>query len=408
VKPPSGGVITGKEPATPPNADRPARANRQAPGKPPAPGRLAAPKRRWVRQPHLLLLLTCSAMITLGLVMVLSASSVQAYTQFGSSFSYFYRQLIGAGLGFVAMVVFARLDYRRLGQFARPVFAASVMLLIAVLVPGLGSTRGGSSRWIMLGPVSFQPSEATKLGLVLFAAYVLANNNIDFRDPVQAAVPVLPATALVALLIMAQPDLGTAMICGGSVLAILFLSGARLRHVGSITAAGALAVVGLMLSESYRRRRFLSFLNPWADPLNTGYHVIQGQIALGGGGILGVGLGASRQKWSYVPNVHTDFIFAIIGEELGLIGTLLVLLLFVLFVYAGIRIARRAPDKFGLLLAGGITAWIGFQALINMGAVAGLLPITGVPLPLISFGSSSLVITMAAIGMLLSVDRASR
>ncbi|MDQ4149223.1 MAG: putative lipid II flippase FtsW [Actinomycetota bacterium] len=363
---------------------------------------------RAVHRPHLLLLLTCVAMISIGLVMVLSASSVQAFKQYGTSFSYFYRQLLGAALGTAAMVFMMRFDYRRLRDFARPLLALTIILLVAVLVPGIGTTRGGSSRWLLLGPLSVQPSEAAKLVLVIFAAHVLEGKGRSVLDPVELAVPLLPATGLVALLIMAQPDLGTTIICAGGVMAVIFLSGARMRHVNILAAAGLLMVVVLGLSQAYRRERVLSFLNPWADPLNTGYHVIQGQIALGSGGLFGVGLGASRQKWSYVPNVHTDFIYAIIGEELGLAGTLFVLLLFVFFMCLGIRIARRARDRFGFLLAGGITAWIGLQALVNMATVSGLLPITGVPLPLISFGSSSLVITMAGVGILLSVARRGR
>jgi cell division protein FtsW len=195
------------------------------------------------------------------------------------------------------------------------------------------------------------------------------------------------------------------MVCGGCALAVVFLAGTRIRHVSAVVTTALLGVGALIAAEGYRRARLFSFLDPWADPLNTGYQTIQGQIALGSGGLFGVGLGASRQKWSYVPHAHTDFIYAIIGEELGLIGTLAVLFLFVFLVYLGIRTARRAPDRFGMLLAGGITAWIGIQALINMGAVTGMLPITGVPLPLISFGGSALVFTLAGIGILLSIAR---
>jgi cell division protein FtsW len=347
-------------------------------------------------------------MVSIGLVMVLSASSVQSYKQYGSSFAYFYRQILGVAVGVMAMIVMAKTDYHRLRGIARPLLAVTIVLLAAVLVPGIGTVRGGASRWLLLGPLSVQPSEIAKLTLIIFAAHVLEGKGRNLLDPVELAVPLLPATSLVALLIIAQPDLGTTIMCAGCVAAVLFLSGARLRHVGLLSMVGLLLVMSLAFGQSYRRDRILSYLNPWADPLNTGYHVIQGQIALGSGGLFGVGLGASRQKWSYVPSVHTDFIYAIIGEELGLAGTLLVLVLFVFLLYLGTRIAKRASDRFGFLLAGGITAWIGIQALTNMAAVSGLLPITGVPLPLISFGSSSLVVTMAAIGVLLSVGRRTR
>ncbi len=278
-------------------------------------------------------------------------------------------------------------------------------MLIAVIMPGIGATRGGSSRWLVVGPISIQPSEMAKLALIVFVATVLESKGLKIRDPRELAVPVLPMTGLVALLVIAQPDLGTTVILGGSVLIMLFLAGGRLPHIGLLATGGLIAVVILSFTRSYRRERVFSFLNPWADPLNTGYQVIQGQIALGSGGFFGLGLGASRQKWSYVPNAHTDFIYAIIGEELGLAGTLTVLVLFIFLMYLGIRVARQAPDRFGLLLAGGITGVIGMQALINMGAISGLLPITGVPLPLISFGSSSLVLTMASVGILLSIAK---
>jgi cell division protein FtsW len=356
-------------------------------------------------KPHLPLLLTCLTLVAIGALMILSASSVQAYSRFGTSFSYFKRQMVGVAIGLVAMAVMARSDYRRLRPLARPLLGVCLVLLAAVILPGIGSTRGGSSRWLIIGPLSIQPSEIAKLALIIFAATVLESKGVKIRDPRELAVPVLPMTLLVALLVIAQPDLGTTIILGGSVLIVLFLAGAQMRHVGLLSALGLVAVVILAFTRSYRRERVFSFLNPWADPLNTGYQVIQGQIALGSGGFFGVGLGASRQKWSYVPNAHTDFIYAIIGEELGLAGTMTVLLLFIFLMYLGVRVARQAPDRFGMLLAGGITGIIAMQALINMGAISGLLPITGVPLPLISFGSSSLVLTMASVGILLSIAK---
>lgn len=354
------------------------------------------------------LFLTAVLLALLGLVMILSASSVEAYKKYGSSFLFFYRQCVGVLLGLISMVVLARMDYRNLRKAARPIYGLSVLLLAAVLFPGVSVTRGGSTRWLDLGPVVFQPSEFAKIGLILFCAHVLAQKGDAVKDAHEMAVPVVPATALVTALVMLQPDLGTSVIAVSCAATVLYLAGARLRHLAVLGGATSAAAAALALSEGYRRARIFSFLNPWADPLNTGYHIIQGQIALGSGGWFGVGLGASRQKWSYVPNAHTDFIYAILGEELGLAGTLLVLLMFGFFLAMGIRVARRAPDKFGMLLAGGITGWIATQGLINMGAVSGLLPITGVPLPLISFGGSSLVFTMAGIGILLSVAKRGR
>lgn len=375
---------------------------------PPAPPAAPAQAQRRLGHPYHLLLCTALALLGAGLVMILSASSVEAYRRYGSAFLFFNRQAIGAGLGVAAMLLLSRVDYRKLRPLARPLLGVTFVLLLVVLVPGVGLTRGGSSRWLALGPFTFQPSEMAKVVLILFSAHVLERKGPWVADLRELAVPLLPVTGVVSLLVIAQPDLGTAVICAAGVVAVMFLAGARVRHLTGMLLGGAAAVAMLVATAGYRRTRWLSFMDPWQDPLNTGYQIIQGQIALGSGGWLGVGLGASRQKWSYVPNAHTDFIFAILGEEMGLAGTIAVLGLFVFLVYLGVRIARKAPDRFGTLLAGGIAGWIGVQAFINMGAVTGLLPITGVPLPFISYGGSSLVFTMAAIGILLSVARRGR
>jgi cell division protein FtsW len=218
-------------------------------------------------------------------------------------------------------------------------------------------------------------------------------------------VPVLPLTVLLAALVMLEPDLGTTLLLCSIAFGMLFVAGAPLLLLGGVGSLGLAAGMGLIMSADYRRSRLLAFMDPAADPQNGGWQIMQGRLALGSGGLLGVGLGASRQKWSYVPNAHTDFIFAIIGEELGLLGTLSILLLFVAFAYGGVRVAQHAPDPFGRYLAGGVTIWIVVQALVNIGAVVGVLPITGVPLPLVSFGGSSMLVLLAATGMLLNVAR---
>lgn len=364
----------------------------------------AAAQRRKAPPAPVLLTVTTVTLVAIGLVMILSASSVEAYKRYGSSFLFFNRQVIGAVVGLGGMFVLARGDYRKLRRLTRPMLGGVLLLLVAVLVPGLGVSRGGAARWLPLGPFSLQPSELAKLAVVAFCADTLERKGARIADPKELAATA-PLVGMVLLLVMLQPDLGTAVICGGCALVVVFLAGTRLRHMSAAVMGALLGVSLLIATEGYRRARLLGFLDPWADPLNTGYQTIQGQIALGSGGLFGVGLGASRQKWSYVPHAHTDFIYAIVGEELGLLGTLAVLFLFVFFVYLGIRTARRAPDRFGMLLAGGITGWVGLQALINMGAVTGMLPITGVPLPLISFGGSALVFTLVGIGILLSVAR---
>jgi cell division protein FtsW len=342
-----------------------------------------------------------------GLVMVLSASSVSAFAEYGSSFLFFKRQLMYSVIGSVALLGASSLPYRVWQRAWVPLCGVSVLLLLLVLHPSVGTTVGGAARWIQVGPVSVQPSELAKFAVVAACASILARNVKSLeREPGRWIVPLALIVGGVSLLILFQPDLGTMMVIALTSFVLLFVAGVRLRLL--LTSAVLSSVVGLALimGEGYRRARFLSFLHPWADPRNTGYQIVQSLIALGSGHVFGVGLGASRQKWMYVPNAHTDFIFSILGEELGLIGELVVLALFGALVYAGIRIALRAPDAFGRLLAGGITAWLGLQALVNLGAVTGMLPITGVPLPFVSFGGSSLIVSLGAVGVLLSIGRA--
>ncbi|MFN2587412.1 MAG: putative lipid II flippase FtsW [Actinomycetota bacterium] len=357
-------------------------------------------------EPAGLLMTTTGVLVLVGLVMILSAS---LWNSESSPFLYFNKQAAWAALGLIAFFFFARFDYRRLrglGYVALPVI---VVLLLVVLVPGIGANVGGSSRWFRLGPLSFQPSEAAKLALVLFAADVFSRKKEKtFEHFGHAAMPMIPVLAVLAGLVMLQPDLGTTALLGSIGMGMLFVAGARLRHILPFVLVGSTLAAGAALFEPYRRARVLAFLNPWADPLNTGYHTIQSLIALGSGGWFGVGLGASRQKWTYVPNAHTDFIFAILGEEMGLLGTLVIVGLFAFLAYLGITTARRAPDRFGMLVAAGITIWITFQALVNMGAVTAALPVTGVPLPLVSFGGTSLVVCLTAMGILTNIARQGR
>jgi cell division protein FtsW len=338
--------------------------------------------------------------------MILSASFVSAYTDYGSSFKFFFRQLLWAAIGVVAFLVMSRIDYKRLKGMGFVLYGISALLLLAVIIPGVGITVGGSSRWIGFGPFTFQPSELAKLALVLFAADVFSRKQESLLDdPWHTILPMVPGLGFLALLVMMQPDLGTTLLLGSIGLGMLFIAGAPLRFVIPMGLLGVGMAAVSSLTADYRRERVFAFLNPWADPLNTGYQTIQSLIALGSGGWFGVGLGASRQKWSYIPNAHTDFIFAILGEEMGLFGTLVVVGMFAFLAYLGLRAARRAPDRFGMLVAAGITIWITAQAIVNIGAVTSLLPITGVPLPLVSFGGSSLVILLAACGILTNIAR---
>ncbi len=360
-------------------------------------------------EPQFLLMVSSGALVLLGLIMILSASSVSSFATYGSSFLFFNKQLIWAAIGLGGFVFFSRYDYRKLrgkGFFLLP---AVGVLLLAVLIPGVGIVAGGSARWIGAGPLAFQPSELAKLALVLFLADVLSRKKEStLRELSHTLLPFTPVLCGLALLIMMQPDMGTTLLLGSIGLGMLFTSGAPLRYVVPLGGLGLAAAAAAALSADYRRERVFAFVDPWADPLNTGYHTIQSLIALGSGGWFGVGLGASRQKWSYIPNAHTDFIFAILGEEMGLLGTLTVLGLFAFIMYLGIRVARTAPDRFGMLVAAGITIWIGVQALVNIGAVTATMPITGVPLPLVSFGGSSLVVSLVAMGILTSIARHAR
>lgn len=352
-----------------------------------------------------LLLVATASLLLIGVAMVLSASSVSAFDRFGSSFLFFNRQVAYAAAGVAAGALTARMRYRAWERLCGPALLGAVVFLALVLHPAAGTVAGGSSRWIAVGPVTIQPSEFAKLAVVAFVGAVLARRWKRIHDVRSLAVPVVPIVGVVCILVLLQPDLGTAVIIGGTVFAMLFVAGARLKHL--VLGGGATLALGFgaIYAEGYRWARFISFTNPWADPQGNGYQAMQSFIGLGSGGLFGVGLGASRQKWLTLPNAHTDFIYSIIGEELGLLGALVVLTLFALFVYAGIRIALRAPDMLGRLLAAGITAWIGLQAVVNLGAVTGLLPITGVPLPFVSFGGSSLVVSLAAVGVLVSVGR---
>ena len=352
------------------------------------------------------LVVSTVVLTVVGLVMVLSASSVEAFTQYGTSFWYFKKQVISAVIGLVSALLASRLRYQIWQRLWVPLLMGSVVLLLLVLHPSTNIVSGGSARWIPIAGFNFQPSELAKFAVVLATAALLTRNFRFLADPVRMVLPVAFVVGGVCALIMLQPDLGTTMVVAVTVALLLFVVGIRLRVL--VTWGVLMAGLGfaLIMSAGYRRARLFAFLNPWSDPQNGGYQIVQSLIALGSGHLFGVGLGASRQKWAFLPNAHTDFIFAILGEELGLIGAIVVLALFAGLIYAGIRIAVRAPDTFGRLLAAGITTSIGFQAIVNLGAVTGVLPIAGVPLPLMSYGGSSLIVTLGAVGVLASIGRA--
>lgn len=344
----------------------------------------------------------------IGLVMVLSASSVVGLHREGSSWYFFSRQLLGVIGGVVLFVVGLRVDHRRWRALAPLAYVVVLGLLVAVLVPGVGVNVNGSSRWVDLGILQLQPSELAKLVTLVVVADLVAKRQAWVDDLHKVLIPVAVWFGLVAALLMLQPNLGTTLVLCSIVFAMLFTAGVPGRFLRRLAVAGGGLALLATFAEPYRRARFFAFLDPWADPASTGYQNIQAQVSLGSGGWLGVGLGEGTQKWGFLPEAHTDFIFAVIGEELGLLGALAVVALFASLGYLGIRAAAQAPDTYGRLLATGITTWFCVQAFVNIGAVIGILPITGVPLPFVSFGSSAMLANLAAAGILCNICRQSR
>ena len=377
-------------------------------GKTKAGRRPAGPAAAAARTTFVLLGASVTILLVTGVVMVLSASSVQALKELGSSWSLFVRHLTWLTIGAVALVVTVSVDYRRWRTLALPLLVVSAGLLVLVLVPGLGLEVNGARSWIGVGSLTLQPSEIAKLALILFVAELLSRRSAAIADSRLTLRPVLVVAGVIALLVMLQPDLGTTMVLGALVLALLYVGGVPLMKLGATAAIGGGMALFLALRKDYRRDRLLAFLDPSADPERIGYQITQSLTGVASGRLTGVGLGASRAKWGFLPNAHTDFIFAIIGEETGLVGALVVVALFLSFAVLGVRAALHAPDRFGTLVAAGITAWVVSQALVNIGGVVGLLPITGLTLPYVSFGGTSLVVTMAATGILLNIARAGR
>jgi cell division protein FtsW len=367
----------------------------------------------WVQRTRTLptasiLLALMTLLCVVGLVMVGSASEVISIQTYGSPWAISLREVIWMVIGVIALVFSCRFDYRKWRRLRLVLLAVTFALLLAVLVPGIGVHSGGSSRWVGLGELRIQPSELMKLALAVFGADLVVRRE-EMKGGARMVIgPLLLVAAAAAGLVVLQPDMGTALVLGCITFALIFASGVRmgpiLKLLGVVSALAL--VVGIV--EPYRRARLLSFLDPGAHASGSGYQVVQSLIGLGSGHLFGLGLGAGRQKWGYLPNAHTDFIFSVIGEELGLVGALCVLALLGAFAWFGLRAAARAPDRFGGLLAVAIVAWIAAETVINVGAVIGILPVTGIPLPFISFGGSSLVITMVATGILVNIARQER
>ena len=346
-------------------------------------------------------------LLGLGLVMVLSTSSVQDLAEGLPAYSDFKKQLLGAAFGLPIMYFAARSPTRLFRAAAYPLLGVSLLGLGLTLIPGVARSAYGASRWIAIGPLQIQPSEFAKLALVLWGADLLARKERlrQLEDWRHLLIPLLPGAGLLAMLVMLGDDLGTTFVLLVIFITLLWVIGTPGRIFGGMLGLMALILVLLAVTSSYRLKRLTGFVNPQGGPMGPNMQGIQGKYAVGSGGLFGVGLGASGEKWGYVPESTSDFIFAIIGEELGLVGTLCVCLLYGGLAFAGLRVARRVQDTFSRLAAAAITAWVVMQAVVNIGAVIGVLPITGVPLPLVSAGLSSLLVTMVALGMLMSFAR---
>jgi len=362
--------------------------------------------RRERHEPAYALLLAVMALTAFGIVMVYSASSVRSYFSTSDPARQGLEQLVWAAIGLAGLFVASRTDFRHLRYLAIPAFVITLGLLVAVLIPGIGSEINGSRRWIVIsGFGSLQPAEFAKLAVVLYLAHWLDRRGKAAGSFWNGLVPFSLLVAPGFVLIAMEPDLGTAAVYVAAAASVFFMAGANLFYIGAITAGVIGAAWWMVSTTAYQMERIQTFLNPFSDPLGAGYNTMQSLMALALGGITGLGLGESRQKFLYLPAPSTDFIFAIIGEEWGLVGTLAVVALFVVIAYQGYRIAISAPDTFSGLLACGLTTWILVQALINMMVVTALMPVTGIPLPFISAGGSALTLNLAAIGILLSISR---
>lgn len=354
------------------------------------------------------LLLIVLALCGLGLIMVYSASQALAYTDYGNSAYFFERQLLFMGLGLVAMAIFAKIDYHRWVRLAPLLTVVTLVLLVAVLLPHIGVEVQGARRWIKLGPLDLQPSVLAQFMVVVSGAVWLDRLGPRVTDLREGVVSYGWKILVVALLVVMEKDLGSTVVLTVVALGLLWLAGVRLRHLLGVAAACLLGGLLLIRAEPYRLARVLSYLNPFAHRLGTGFQAVQALYSLGVGGLFGTGLNTAVSPSQLLPEAHTDFIFAIIGEDLGLVGMLLVLALFLGLAWRGIRAARNAPDRLGVLLAGGITIWIVGQALINIGGVTDTIPSTGVPLTFISYGGSSLALSLAATGILLNISARQR
>jgi cell division protein FtsW len=344
-------------------------------------------------------------LIFIGVVMIYSSSSIYALRVLGDSLYFLKRHVVFLFIGLVATLSVMAIDYRDLQRWAKPMLAIAIVMLLLVLIPGIGKASYGARRWFRIGSLYFQPSEFAKLAMLVYVSDFLARKQGQIRNFFSGFLPVLLMLGVVCLLILKQPDLGSTILIGTITMILLFIAGARWTHIGLLVTLVLPGFYFLIVNVPYRLKRIITFLDPWQDPKGTGFQLTQSQIALGTGGIFGLGLGKSMQKLFYLPAAHTDFIFSIIGEELGFVGAFVVILLFMVLIWQGARIAKRTSDPFGYFLSSGIVAMIGLQAVVNIGVSIGALPTKGLPLPFISYGGSALVFNMMALGLLLNISR---
>lgn len=355
--------------------------------------------------PDTWLFIAVTSLVAIGLVMIFSASSAQAYADHRDTSYYVKRQAVYLIAGLILAYGAYRIDYRKLRPFAPYVLLLCIAGLLSVFVPHVGMTVAGARRWIGAGAFSLQPSEFAKLGLVVYLAAVLSTRGERIASLTRGLAPLCVPVLLIAVLVLIEPDIGTSSLIVFTAFAMFFAAGARLEHLFMVLAVTVPPVAIAIMSSPYKRARIFAFLHPFKDPQNTGFHIVQSLLALGSGGLFGVGLGESRAKFFYLPEQYTDFIFSVLGEELGLIGTATVLILFGILAYRAIRIAIAAPDRFGFFLAAGCGTMIVIQAFVNIAVVTSSWPVTGVPLPFISFGGSSLIVSLVAVALIINVGR---
>lgn len=358
-----------------------------------------------IRNTRISLFTVSIILICVGIVMIYSASSIYALERYKDGFFFLKRHISFLAIGILLTFLVMLVDYRKFKKWSKPLLIVSLLLLVLVLIPGLGREVAGARRWFRYKFLSFQPSELANLALIIYIADFISRKSGALKSFAKGFLPPMIVLGAVSLLILMQPDLGTTVSLGAVVFIMLFVARVRMTYLLSLVLISLPALYFLIFSVPYRRARILAFLNPWSDPHGSGFQIIQSQVSLGSGGLFGVGLGHSKQKLFYLPAAHTDFIFSIIGEELGLIGTVGVIILFIIFIQQGLKIVKNAPDKFSYFLALGLILMISLKAIINIGVSCGILPTKGLPLPFISYGGSSFIFDMVSVGILINIAR---